>query len=460
MWESSIPTPAVSRSECHTEWEWRYHVYRVHERRWDRLYDSTGRWALKKILTESKPQEKRIALLESEALAEVNDEDIRRAVELNEFISEEVRYDTPSVFDDAYHAGLYLAISSHTSEDIDDYYRGERLAGRALRPSLYHDVDYLDPDPSDVQLVEERLQNLRRFVHRLQELYDLPSETYTDADLVAIAQHYRWELSDAAPDVGTWLLDVTSSPFTALLFATYSEKKSAGDTGIVFQFDHDWIDSEFSRGAGFRQIVPAGVPRIVRQDATFLEMHPELLNQFVAMRILFEQQPDLVFEDPYLGITVSRLFPEQDRLQHSLQSERLDPPLTITDIENLEFDTVDEPPTSDVAPPFELFWDNTRTYDRLVEWIYADIGHDPSALGGSELDALHDLGRFHAFLQRELLEERATPRTSINRLWDAVGEFGDPGSDHSVEAALESGYGDKLAPDFDVIVLWEEFGNG
>lgn len=456
----SIPTPAISKSECETDWEWDYHVYRVHERRWDRLYDGTGRWALHEIVTKPKPEQKRRALEQADTLDGVDEADARRAVELNEKISEGVRYDTPSVFDDAYHAGLYLAVSRHMSEDNRDYYRGERLAGRALRPSLYHGVDYFDPDQQDRQTVQTRLRHLRRFIDRLRANPDLPPVSYSEADLVAIAQHYRWALSDNAPEVGTWLLDVTSSPLIALLFATYSDEKSAGDTGIVYRFDLGWLDNEFPAAAGFRPLVPAGIPRIVRQDATFLEMHPEFLNQFVSDRVRFEQRDGLVFEDPYLGITESRLFPTDDRLKDSLQHERLGPPLTMTDSEALDFEPVDTPPDADVSPPFDLFVDVDPTYDLLVERIYAEVWEDPSALDPDELDRLHYLGRFHAFVQRELPEDRATPRTSITRLRWAVEDFGEPGVQHDVQGALEDGYEQKLAPDYAVADLMADLEAG
>jgi len=455
MRENSLLSPAVSRSECDTEWEWKYHVYRVHERRWDILYGRTGRWALDKIIMGSESQEKRIALEESGALDEVSDEDIQRAIEINELISEGLRYDRPDILEDAYHAGLYIATSHHVTEDIEYYYRGERLAGRSLRPSLYHGVDYLDPSPSDEELVEERLENLRRFIDRLTEKHDLPSETYTDADLVAIAQHYRWALSDGAPNIKTWLLDVTSNPFTALLFATYPEKKSHGDTGVVYQFNLNWLNNELSDEAGFRPVVPAGVPRIIRQDATFLEIHPELLNQFVANKIRFEQQSSLVFEDPYLGMTTSRVFPDQDRIQQSLQTERLSPSPRTKDSKSLDFEVVDEPPTSNAAPPFNLFLD-TSTYDRLVERIYTGTGRDPSTLNDAQKDKLHYIGRFHAFLQRERPEDRATVPTSINRLEDAVAAF-DPERNDSVETALKDAYENNFGADVDVIDMMEKF---
>ncbi|MFC6616268.1 FRG domain-containing protein [Halopenitus salinus] len=386
----------------------------------------------------------------------MSDKDVQRAVEINELISEGIRYDRPNVFEDAYHAGLSIATSHHKSEDINDYYRGERLDGRALRPSLYHGVDYLDPEPSDRELIEERLHTLRRFIDRLKENHDLPSETYTDADLVAIAQHYRWELSDDAPDVRTWLLDVTSNPFTALLFGTYSEKKSCGETGVVYHFNLDWLDQELSSDAGFRPVVPAGIPRTVRQEGTFLEMHPEFLNQFVGDRIRFKQHPCLVFEDPYLGITASRVFPEQDRIRQSLETERLGPSIRISDIKDLEFEAVDEPPMSDVVPPFDLFLDPASTYERLVEQIYADTRRDPSELDEAAKDGLHYIGRFHGFLQREFPEERATLATSINRLQDAVGAF-DPGQEDSVESALREGYENKLGDHVDFTALIETF---
>lgn len=456
MTKNLLLSPVVSQGECHTEWEWRYHVYRVHERRWDRIYDHTERWALHEIITKPKPEKQRMSLSEAGVLEGVGEEDVQRAVEINELISEGVRYDTPDVFEDAYHAGLYIATSHHTTEDVADYYRGERLAGRALRPSLYHDIDYLDPGPSDKQLIKDRLQNLRRFIDRLKEQYDLPSETYSDADLVAIAQHYRWELADGAPDVRTWLLDVTSNPLTALLFATYSEKKSGGDTGVVYHFNLDWLDNDFSSDAGFRPVVPAGIPRIVRQEGTFLEMHPEFLNQFVANQTRFEQHPSLVFEDPYLGITASRMFPEEDRIQRSLQTERLEPPSRISDIKNLEFEVDDSSTTSNVAPPFDLFLEPKSTYERLAGRIYADTGRDPSVLDKGAKDTLYTIGRFHGFLQRELPEEQATVATSINRLEDAIVAF-DPEQESPIQSALKTGYGNKLSEHVDLDALIENF---
>jgi hypothetical protein len=188
-------------------------------------------------------------------------------------------------------------------------------------------------------------------------------------------------------------------------------------------------------------------------------MHPEFLNQFVAKQIRFAQQSDLVFEDPYLGVTASRVFPNQDRIQQGLQTERLGPSIQISDIRDLEFEAVDEPPTSNVAPPFDLFLDTTSTYDRLVERIYVDTGRDPSMLDEAQRDTLHYLGRFHAFLQRELPGERATVATSINRLQDAVGAF-DPEETDPVKMALMEGYETKLGDEADLTSLMNEFEDG
>lgn len=130
----------------------------------------------------------------------------------------------------------------------------------------------------------------------------------SDVEILAILQHY------GCP---TWLVDVTTSPFVALFFASYSknienENNENNKTGIVYAFSRDRITSfkevESEIVPTVRQISPSNVPRIASQHGLFLDGgHGWVARNLVLSGLAFRNSREFHFEDPELGISSKQL---------------------------------------------------------------------------------------------------------------------------------------------------------
>ena len=126
-----------------------------------------------------------------------------------------------------------------------------------------------------------------------------PDRKDTDLELLAIFQHYG---------IWTWLLDVSTSVYAALFFASGHEEK----IGVVFVYSIKELQEHHALAPELvppiRLIKPRFVPRIDRQYGLFLEGgHGWSTRHLVLNQLQFKQVPGMQFEDPGLGITTKRL---------------------------------------------------------------------------------------------------------------------------------------------------------
>ena len=194
------------------------------------------------------------------------------------------------------------------------FYRGQRSSRWPVSPSMFR---RLANSNKAVEEYRARLERVRNAVHSLREVGLGQSEF----EALAIVQHYSTNLG-----VTTWLLDVTSSPYVALFFA--SDGGQEGDIGSIDYIERTaWLrfSNEGQNLVGtIRYVSPAGIPRIENQAAFFLEaIHPELYRQLSVRALYFRQQPGVVFEDVSLDPPVSRhrIYPEQDPVEDMLPKE-------------------------------------------------------------------------------------------------------------------------------------------
>lgn len=305
---------------------------------------------------------------------------------------------------DAYEAALFMykraqyrrGLLEETRPESPYYYRGLSDEAYSLTPTIFRG------EGGDIQAELDRLSSLVRFLEA--EL------GVSEPEAVAIAQHYHDEAG-----VGTWLLDVTSNPLVALFHATTNDK-GADIIGVVTGFSESNI-TEFQTDApvtlgDIRVIEPeidrvGSVPRIDRQDAAFFEgAHPRLFDQYIGYDITFRQQPDIVFEDPELGITRDELLPESDPI-----IERID-------------DWVESRPEPDtlVRPPRDLReTPSPATYRALIDHWVATSDADPDALGDERVEMLDRLCEFHHQLYEEHREDLSRLVYSLRRLRDGYG---------------------------------------
>jgi len=194
------------------------------------------------------------------------------------------------------------------------FYRGQRNVRWPTYPTLLRG---LRPTRTGERRLVERVDLARRAVAALRQC-DLGS---TDFEALAIAQHYADTLNTS-----TWLLDVTTSPYVALFFA--SDHGTRRHVGVVDYIERtEWLgfsgDGENTLGA-IRYVTPHGIPRITNQAAFFLELpHAELYRQLSMRRYYFRQQPGVVFEDPTLDppVTRSLMYPVDDPVVQRLPTD-------------------------------------------------------------------------------------------------------------------------------------------
>src|SRR5262249_44504408 len=116
---------------------------------------------------------------------------------------------------------------------------------------------------------------------------------------------------------GSPLLDVTTSPWVALFFA--SDGGKAGEIGTLEYIElTEWMlfsnRGESALGA-LRVASPASVLRISNQLASFLQApHPQLLKDLVNRKLYFQQQDSVLFESNAFErpLTHDLIYPTKD----------------------------------------------------------------------------------------------------------------------------------------------------
>ncbi len=210
-------------------------------------------------------------------------------------------------FEDAYQAALHMLLIPSEFEETKGQrlFRGQRCRQWSITPSLFRGA------PSEAELAR-RKDRLVSFVDYLKRQYH---DRYHAHELHAIAQHYI---------SGTWLIDLTWSPWVALFFASLPGKtpcdpNASGDIGALYWFkvsewQHLSADGTNALGA-ITYIEPKNVPRIAAQQAVFLVgSHHDLIMQYMPFTLTFHQHSGVIFEDPSQGVTNDLLFPKEDEL--------------------------------------------------------------------------------------------------------------------------------------------------
>ena len=224
------------------------------------------------------------------------------------------------------------------------FYRGQSKDSYITQPKIFRGLSEEDP----VGELNPRVNSVARAVTAL-ERAGLGADELTR---IAIAQHYSAELG-----LATWLLDVTLSPWVALWFASaHSSSDSVdGDIGMLEYVERaEYIF--FGHGdravpGAIREVSPAGVPRIGRQAAFFIEApNPDLWRHLSNRKLWFRQRQDVTFTDPDVMPAATRadLFPTTDQVLSRLPFEwRSDPPTALSY----------PPGARDLLPPNEeVYW--------------------------------------------------------------------------------------------------------
>jgi hypothetical protein len=213
----------------------------------------------------------------------------------------------------------------------------------------------LPADAAYAPLLGQRVGKVRGIVAAIKRL----GIGHDDFEATAVVQHYSPEL-----DTSTWLLDVTSSPWVALFFA--SDRGDDGDIGTLEYIELAEWQSFSNRGAsamGRIRVTSADlVPRIANQQAFFIQApHPKLFEQLHNRMLYFRQQRGVTFESEALDppVSRSRIYPATD-----LTIERLQTLAPLPDAPALDWE-----PTADsiCAPDWMMFRPIARSVLEL-EW--------------------------------------------------------------------------------------------
>jgi hypothetical protein len=228
----------------------------------------------------------------------------------------------------------------------------------------------------------------------------------SDFDATAIAQHYSAEL-----DAETWLVDVTSSPWVALFFA--SDKGKTGDVGTVDLIKRpEWLrysGNGTTALGGLRVAKLESIPRIKHQKGFFLQApHPALFEELVNERRYFMQEEGVVFESPLLDPPINRawIYPEKDEVLEAIRAaapgEAVEPPV-------LDW----EPNASTLmAPTWEVYLPIARALLERHRKEAPDKAERTSQLDWDSV--LAELSRFHAVLRAHPAEVPRYVRTLLH----------------------------------------------
>jgi hypothetical protein len=209
------------------------------------------------------------------------------------------------------------------------FFRGQRSSQWKL------DTTLLRPNSStatlDLNSLLTRSQRTSLFLSILrQRESEFFAHSPTDNELLAVAQHYGF---------ATHLLDFSGSLRVAAFFATHgASTKSDASLGVIYYLKPserraaEMLDRTRPIGlGGFDLLREAGLQfgewqtlapaladannRIARQRGRFLAgANVRHLNELMLERIIFEQTPGVVFEDPAVGVTAEILLPDSSDL--------------------------------------------------------------------------------------------------------------------------------------------------
>jgi len=233
---------------------------------------------------------------------------------------------------------IYRAVWSYEFlEEAGHYFRGQRNSVWRLDSTLYRSKD--DGSDLDLGTIVDRIGCASLFVAELRKRQvELFGHEPDDDAVLAVAQHYGF---------ATHLLDFTRSLQVAAFFATSGAGTRRGDApsmGVIYHVKPDERQTSqlldpVRRVAyeGFDMLREAGLQfgdwrviephladadnRIARQRGAFLQgANVRHLSGVLGGRILFEQQPGEVFENPAAGVTRAFLLPADSAL-HELAEE-------------------------------------------------------------------------------------------------------------------------------------------
>jgi hypothetical protein len=194
------------------------------------------------------------------------------------------------------------------------FYRGQRNQLWGTVPKIMRNLRD-EAGPSYDALLEERVQRVRSIVAGMMRA----GLAKDDFEATAIAQHYSSELG-----VGTWLLDVTASPWIALFFA--SDHGKAGEIGTLEYIElTEWMlfSNHGESALGILRVAsPTSVLRISNQEAFFLQApHPDLFTELSIRKLYFGQQENTVFESLAFERPLTRtlIYPPEDPMLAALR---------------------------------------------------------------------------------------------------------------------------------------------
>jgi hypothetical protein len=260
------------------------------------------------------------------------------------------------------------------------FYRGQRNHRWDTVPKLMRNVW---DDARCEALLEERVQRVRSIVARMMRA----GLAKDDFEATAIAQHYSSELG-----IGTWLLDVTASPWIALFFAS-----DGGESGEIGNLEYieltEWMlfgnRGESALGS-IRVAAPASVLRIRNQQAFFLQApHPDLFKELSVRKLYFRQQHSVLFESDAFEPPLTRdlIYPTRDPTLAALRELHSD---------SLEVKRLTWEPTASAvrAPDAESYLPIARTLLKARADKRPD--HWEQARGFDWEEVLRELCRLHA----------------------------------------------------------------
>ncbi len=228
----------------------------------------------------------------------------------------------PAVFDDVYHLAFSMTYRGSwrtLGRAIDPawLFRGQSDATWRLEAKVYRGLE-LTVDGGRAAFCNLLFKRANHAAVKAAAVVRQFSVSLDHA--VAILQHYS---GGAELDVATWLVDFTHDAWTALFFASDGGKSRT--VGRVFRLSvREVRDRLQGCNNPFGQLtltVPENVPRISAQHGVFVTAaHPSFFEQFVAHSYEFHQVDGVVFEDEWLGVVRSRIYPKEDRYLKELSA--------------------------------------------------------------------------------------------------------------------------------------------
>lgn len=367
---------------------------------YDRYRDLKSNWQWDRfpisILLFSESPEKKVQVGQISGLETPDQRTVQEVLQIRQVLDEAFYAKFP--LEDVYQAALYMIRDPYgwsVQPDASKVYRGQRCHCWSIVPKLFRDKPCQKPSQEEI---DSELTCLASLSEALKHEYP----QYNEYQRIAIAQHY----SEVAR-VKTWLVDLTWDPWVALFFASLDG--CSGDIGNVVCFSRkEWEHLSAggkNRLGAIRLIEAQGVPRMETQKAVFLDgSHPDLIEQYVAIKIKFHHKDGLLFEDPLMGITKEKLlFPGEDPFLVFIAKWKATPQKSAH--------TLTVKPANDAARPLQP--------DDYLEIALSWVERRKTSLSPERMNLLKKVCAFHWRLQEKKKAVNITAR-SLRRLAAAV----------------------------------------